>query len=45
MKSKTYKYTSKGTQKSFRLKEADIFVFTFFILQKASYYTTNYSAL
>lgn len=29
MKSKTYKYTSKGTQKSFRLKEADIFVFTF----------------
>nr|WP_170962909.1 hypothetical protein [Bacillus cereus] len=29
MKSTTYKYTSKGTQKSFRLKEADIFVFTF----------------
>ena len=31
MKSTTYKYTSKGTQKSFRLKEVDIFVFTFYI--------------
>ncbi|UYX52185.1 replication-relaxation family protein [Bacillus thuringiensis] len=28
MKIKTYKYTSEGTKKSFRLKEADIFVLT-----------------
>ncbi|WP_460291575.1 replication-relaxation family protein, partial [Bacillus cereus] len=39
MKSKTYKYTSKGTQKSFRLKEADIFVFTFLYYKR--YLTTR----